>query len=363
MRKGWVRPVFHGGYVPDGVTDTIEMRAGLAARLLPEGHVVSGRTAAWLYGVDTYAWAEGPDVPPIDVCVLSGLEPSDRAGIAGHTRDLATHDVTTVAGVLATTPLRTAMDLGCILKIREAIAAMDALARLHGVTVAAMAAELPRFRRRRGVRQLRVLVPIVDPRAESARESWMRLEIHLAGLPAPKPQHWIEIEGIPTYRIDLAYPERRVAVEYDGREAHERTPEQREHDRRRRRWLRENGWTIIVLRRGDFSGAALDRWLNKLRAALSPSYTPVRKLEEVGFAADRRIGWVCPASPPDSTGRFPPIQRAKSPDSRGLRGDPYCSVIRTWICWIWMRTRSRSSVGAVSEHERATIAFTVRWRS
>jgi hypothetical protein len=169
-RTGFVRPVFYGGYLPDGVTDSIEMRAGLAARLLPEGHIVSGRTAAWLYGVDTYAWAEGSDIPPIDVCVLSGSEPSDREGVVGHVRDLSQHDVTTVAGIRATTPLRTAMDLGCILKIREAIAAMDALARLRGVTVAAMTAELPRFRRRRGVRQLRVLVPLVDP-GVSRRES------------------------------------------------------------------------------------------------------------------------------------------------------------------------------------------------
>jgi hypothetical protein len=274
--------VLYGGYLPDGVTDSIEMRAGLAARLLPEGHIVSGRTAAWLYGVDTYAWAEGSDIPPIDVCVLSGSEPSDREGVVGHVRDLSQHDVTTVAGIRATTPLRTAMDLGCILKIREAIAAMDALARLRGVTVAAMTAELPRFRRRRGVRQLRVLVPLVDPRSESARESWTRLEIYLAGLPAPTPQHWIEIDGVPTLRLDLAYPERRTAVEYDGYDAHERTAQQRDHDRRRREWLRENGWTVIVIRRGDFSGAALDRWLDELRAALAPSYTPVRKLERGG---------------------------------------------------------------------------------
>ncbi len=278
-RNGLVRPVFHGGYLPNGVTDTIEMRAELALRLLPDGHIISGRTAAWLYGVDTYAWSEGDEMPPIDVCVFSGSEPSDRDGVSGHTRALAARDVTTVAGVRVTTPLRTALDLGCTLKLREAIAAMDAIARQHGVTVAAMTAELPRFRRRRGVRQLRILVPLVDPRSESARESWTRLEIHLAGLPAPDPQYWIEIDGVPIFRLDLAYPKRRLAVEYDGFDAHERSAEQRENDRRRRTWLRRNGWSIIVIRRGDFSGAALDRWLGELRAALAPSYTPVRKLE------------------------------------------------------------------------------------
>jgi hypothetical protein len=279
VRHGHVWSPLQGGFVPNGVTDTIEMRAALAARLLPPGHVVSGRTAAWLHGVDTYVWAEGPAAPSIDVCVLSGSHPTDRGGIDGHARALSPRDLAEVEGVTVTTPLRTAMDLGCLLKPREAIAAMDAFARLHGVTVATMQAELPRFRRRRGVRQLRWLVPLVDARSESARESWTRLEIHLAGLPAPKPQHWIVIDGIPTFRLDLAYVEKRVAAEYDGFDAHERTPEQKEHDRARRKWLRDNGWTIIVIKRGDFSGPALERWLRELRNALAPSYTPVRKLE------------------------------------------------------------------------------------
>lgn len=74
-----------------------------------------------------------------------------------------------MAGVRVTTPLRTALDLGCLLRAREAIAALDAFARLHGIPTALLTAELPRFKRRRGVRQLRTLVPLVDGRAESAR--------------------------------------------------------------------------------------------------------------------------------------------------------------------------------------------------
>ncbi|RHW26810.1 DUF559 domain-containing protein [Nocardioides immobilis] len=276
---GLVRRVFHGAYVPDGVTDTVEMRAALAARLLPNGHVITGRTAAWLYGIDTYAWAELDESPGIDVCVLPGSEPSHRSGIDGHNRDLAPRDITELEGVRITTPLRTALDLGCLLKPREAVAALDAFARSHGVTVAQLTAELPRFKGRRGVRQLRALVPLVDGRAESARESWTRYEIHVAGLPTPEPQFWIEINGVPTYRLDLAYPHRRIVVEYDGFDAHERTPDQKERDRQRRRWLRDNGWTIIIVRRGDFTGESLDRWLGELRDALAPSYSPLRKLE------------------------------------------------------------------------------------
>lgn len=277
--NGTVRRVFHAGYMPDGVTDTIEMRARLAARLVTPGHVISGRTAAWLYGIDTYAWAELDECPPIDACVLPGSEPSSRRGIDGHSRDLAPSDIGEVEGLRVTTPLRTALDLGCTLRAREALAALDAFARLHGVTAADLSRELPRFKGRRGVRQLRDLVPLVDGRAESPRESWTRYEIIRAGLPAPEPQFWIEINGVPTYRLDLAYPHRRVVIEYDGYDAHERTPEQKERDRERRKWLREHGWSVIVIRIGDFTGSALDRWLGELREALASSYTPLRKLE------------------------------------------------------------------------------------
>jgi hypothetical protein len=276
---GKVRRVFRGGYVPSDIDDTIEVRAKLAARLLPSGHVMSGRTAAWLYGVDTYAWSEGEDVPAIDACVLPGNDPTDQRGTSGHTRDLSPKDVTEIDGVAVTTQLRTAMDLGCLLKPREAIATLDAFARAHGITADLLMHELPRFRRRRGVRQLRDLAPLVDPRIESARESWVRYDIHVAGLPVPEPQYWVSVEGVPTYRLDFAYPRRRVAVEYDGYDTHERTPEQIEHDRQRRAWLRANGWTVIVIRRGDFSGGRDMRWLRELERALESPYTPLRKLE------------------------------------------------------------------------------------
>ena len=262
-----------GVYQRSDIADTIHARALVVACAVTAHHVAVDRTAAWLHGVEMLTLDEQVLLPPIESCALRGRRPSRRPELDGRTRDLAPEDVMVVDGVRVTTPLRTALDLGCHLRQREAFAAMCLLARGHSFGAQDLVRELPRFRRRRGVIQLRALAPLVDPRVESHREAWTLLEIVGSGLPTPQPQWWVEIEGVPTYRLDFAYPLARVCVEYDGFEHHLRTPDQREYDARRRQWLQENGWTVIVIRRGDFADGASARWTRELREALTPSYT------------------------------------------------------------------------------------------
>jgi uncharacterized protein DUF559 len=273
LRRGDIRTVVRGVFVASALPDTIELRARAVAKVVRPHHVVTDRTAAWLHGIDVHTYAELDVLPPIETCALRGHEPTQITGVDGRTRDLSVGDVMKIHGVLVTTPLRTALDLGCCLRRREAYAALNAIARSFGLTRSDLERELLRFRRRRGVVQLRELVPLVDPRIESERESWVFLAINDAGLPLPEPQHWIHIDDVPTYRLDFAYPRLRIVVEYDGIDAHDRTEEQRDADGLRRGWLRDHGWTVIVVRRGDFKRAALDQWLAELRNALDPAYS------------------------------------------------------------------------------------------
>lgn len=263
----------NGVYRRSDLADTIRARAMVVACAVTAHHVAVDRTAAWLHGVEMLTLDEQVLLPPIESCALRGRRPSRRPELDGRTRDLAPHDIMTIDGVRVTTPMRTALDLGCHLRQREAFAAMCLLARHHAFSARDLVRELPRFRGRRGVVQLRALAPLVDPRVESHREAWTLLEIVGACLPVPEPQWWVEIDGVPAYRLDFAYPLARVCVEYDGFDHHLRTPEQRAYDDRRRAWLRENGWTVIVIRRGDFADGASARWTRELRGALTPSYT------------------------------------------------------------------------------------------
>ncbi len=267
--------MFRGVFARADIADSLEVRARALARTVAPGHVVCDRTAAWLYGVDLLDSPYREVLPAIEICALRGREHTRRVEARARTRDLIAEDIAVVGGVRVTTPLRTALDLGCILRRRDAIAALDQFRAHFDLGRDDLTRAAARYFRRRGVVQLRQLIPLSDPGSESVRESWTRLAMLDAGLPAPVVQYWIEIDGVLTYRLDLAYPARRVAVEYDGEEFHS-TPEQREHDRRRRAWLASHGWELIVVRRGDFTGDKLESWIRDVRRALERPATNLR---------------------------------------------------------------------------------------
>lgn len=257
-----------GVYLRGDIELTVQARAQAAATVTSPFSVICDRTAAWIHEVDVLLFAELDVPPPLETCVLRGHRAVNRPECLGLTRDLTDDDVMQIGGVWVTTPLRTAVDLACKLSRRRALAALDAFVRHHGLTHTEMRRLLVRYFRRRGVVQARQLVPLADPRAESAGESWTRIEIIDHGFSAPQLQWWVYVDGVPTYRLDLAWPRARVAVEYDGAE-HHTEPEDKAHDEKRRKLLRDLGWTIIVLDKDSFTPEAVDAWVRELAEALS----------------------------------------------------------------------------------------------
>jgi hypothetical protein len=72
--------------------------------------------------------------------------------------------------------------------------------------------------------------------------------------------------GIPThYKIDLAFPERRMAVEIDG-EGH-RSLKQQARDRRKMLWLSSHGWKVIRVNNKDvlhYQSMVVDRIMSTM---------------------------------------------------------------------------------------------------
>ena len=263
-------------YVRADVELTIANRAGAAALVISPHAVVADRTAAWIWGVDCFSFRELDVVPPLETRTLRGHRAPTRSGVRAGQRDLDVSDWVWVEGVRVTTPLRTALDLGCVLPRRDALAAMDALARAHGLTSIDLVRAARKYFRRRGVVQLRELAALVDPRAESQGESWTRIEIHDQGLPRPEVNWWVYDQGVPKYRLDLAYPHAKVAIEYDGEEFHT-SDEDKRADAERRDWLRRHGWTVIVVDKNSFSDEAIALWSEAIRTALADAQRPPRR--------------------------------------------------------------------------------------
>lgn len=282
LNRGETRRLFQGVYCRSDLELTQDVRAAALFLVVSPDSVVCDRTAAWLHGVDAFGYGEKDLVMPIEICALRNHSRTRRTGVDGRVRDLAPHDVMTIDGIRVTTPLRTALDLGCALTRLRALGVLDALRRLHDITLEDLHGELGRYYRRRGVLQLRRLIPMTDPRAESLRESATRARIIDAGLPVPELQWWVEIDGVRFYRLDLAYPHLRIAIEYDGEEFHRRTAAQMQADRERRDWLRRHHWTVIVVDADTLFTQDTAGWVDELRRALRPR---TKRLRWAGVAA------------------------------------------------------------------------------
>jgi hypothetical protein len=264
--EGRLRHVVRDVYLDSTLEDSQELRLACLRLVLPPHGVAVDRTAAWLWDVEVSS-APTEEVPDLEFFVLRGHSRIERAGVASGERDLSPDDVVELDGVLVANPPRTALDLACRSGRYDAIATLDAFARVRGVIQSDLTSLLPRFRGRRGVVQARELVPLMDARAESSGESLTRIVILDAGLPCPVPQHWVVMGGVAVYRLDLAYPRYKIAVEYDGYDYHS-DPERRKADKERRKWLRAHGWIVIVVRKDDFGDDARRVWVRELRDAL-----------------------------------------------------------------------------------------------
>jgi very-short-patch-repair endonuclease len=101
----------------------------------------------------------------------------------------------------------------------------------------------------RGCRDARTAVTWADRRAESPQESRLRLLLIRAGL-RPESQHVVlDGQGGFVARVDLAFPDRRVAVEYDG--AWHGEPGQFARDRRRLNALQAARWRVLHVTAAD----------------------------------------------------------------------------------------------------------------
>jgi hypothetical protein len=181
-----------------------------------------------------------------------------------HRTDLGPLDVDVLDDLPVTSALRTAWDVAALESIGTAVAALDAMVRkgtVRCVDLQTMAAE---GTGRWGITKVRKVVPLVDPRADSPPESRVRVACVLAGL-RPVPQYEVLDGGVVLGWVDLAFPEERLAIEYEGAYHFEGTQIVRDDARIAR--LVAAGWRVIRLSAADLRD--LDAVVARIRAELA----------------------------------------------------------------------------------------------
>jgi hypothetical protein len=266
-RLGLLRSPIRGVYVARQVQDSLVMRANCLTLVTPDDAVICDRHAGWLLGAEmVLAPDEHLHVLPVSMYLPTGRRLRNSLADSGERR-LRPEDVTEVMGIPVTTMLRTAWDLGRVRSRERSLSAMDQMLRLPGFPLDEFLAGVERFRGERWVTTLRVLAPLADGRAESPPESIVRLYWIDAGLPKPVPQLEIWVDGHLIARLDIGNLEILYAIEYDGIEWHS-SPEQRQHDRRRRREVRDEGFEIDVVKRKHVFGPRRDVEVRLMKAAM-----------------------------------------------------------------------------------------------
>ncbi|MGX5655069.1 endonuclease domain-containing protein [Geodermatophilus nigrescens] len=240
--RAW-RRLFRDVYVHREVPLTHELRAVAAAGVLLPGAVVSGRSAAVLWGVEL----AGPE-DDVELTLPAGRHPVRAAGLRVRRARLTEADVMRRRGVPATLPLATALQLAGVLDGDEAVVAVDRLLASGLVDLAPLQLRAAALTGR-GSARARAVCELADERSESPQETRLRLLLGRSGLPAPVPQVTVRVDGRFVARVDLAWPELRVGVEYDG--AWHAEPGQFARDRRRLNALQAAGWTVVFVTAAD----------------------------------------------------------------------------------------------------------------
>jgi hypothetical protein len=251
LRAGY-RAVFPNVYLPNDAHASLHTRSVAAWLWSDRRAVIAGAAAAALHGTK---WI--PDGVPVEL-ISTNSRPPD--GVLTRRETVGAGETQVLGGLAVTTPERTAFDIGRRGAVRSAVVRLDALARATGFKVDDVLRIAKAHPRSPGLRALAAALELVDPGAQSPRESYLRLLLIDAGLPRPQTEiPVLAADGLPVAYLDLGWEEQMVAVEYDG-DQHRTDRRQYVNDIQRIEMLEQMGWIVVRV-------VAEDRPANIIRRA------------------------------------------------------------------------------------------------
>ncbi|WP_146184934.1 endonuclease domain-containing protein [Agromyces badenianii] len=242
---------YRGARLDAGAERSIPNLVTAYARRMPPTQFFSHATAALLNGVPLPLALERDQ--RLHVSVFAGAPQPRVRGVIGHQLDPARTLTLTAGGIAMTDAVTTWCQLSTLLGVDDLVAAGDYLVtgreslggRRPAATVAMLAAGVAGHRGSPGAIRLRTALPLVRHGPLSRRESLLRLRIVGAGLPEPVAGFMVRDPRLGWYAptVDLAYPDYRVAIEYEG--DHHRKSGQFRRDIRRYERLQDIGWAVV----------------------------------------------------------------------------------------------------------------------
>jgi very-short-patch-repair endonuclease len=172
-----------------------------------------------------------------------------------------------VAGLRATSPERTLLDLAGLLDEEALEIAFESARRERLVTIASVQRCIDRSgtHGRRGTAALRSLLRELGAvPSESALEVKVARLLRRSKLPRP-----VQQMPVGRYRLDFAWPDRMVALECDGKRRHTEDSDFR-HDRTKWSDLAAAGWRVLIATNADVNDALL------AKLSLAVASLPVR---------------------------------------------------------------------------------------
>jgi len=206
----WVR-TSRGQYAWAGLAQDLRLKLLAIARRAPADYAFSGLTAAWLLGLEP-ALTE-----PIEITIARDVPIRARVGAKVRRAALSEADVIARQGLRTTSALRTVCDLGSRKDLVESVVAVDMALHAGLVKLSQLESHVAANSGAKGIRRLRYAVKWAEPGSESPMETRLRMELVRARLPRPLVQADLSsASGGFLGRVDLYYPDRRLAIEYDG---------------------------------------------------------------------------------------------------------------------------------------------------
>lgn len=215
----WTR-VRRGAYLPTEVWDSLDQRGRhrrSSRAVLRNSQCVAALThASGLAEYEVPLWEI-----PLDVVHLTRFDKRSgrsEAGVRQHYGLTTVNDLTLRNGLLVGSATRLALEAISLVDTEPAIAVIDALIHEGSTTPQLLRWRSETMRHWSHTLRMDYVIRLVDGRSESVGESRSRYLCFTQGLPAPVPQYEVVVAGRVIARLDLAWPDRKVWVEFDGME-------------------------------------------------------------------------------------------------------------------------------------------------